>query len=414
MTKIFTVFIFCSIFCSPVFSQEKIANSIKVDRLFDMDGKIIQGRIKGGESRIHYDVLEFFHHGGNRKVYAPGEVLGFELGNGRYYKSILLPGVKDKVFAQVVLSGKLSLLTYLGEFYIKSGEKILKLDTEKVEVNVHGDQRVFIKKFYLQVLSASMGNACSGQLAQRIQKTQLKLNSLLTLFEAYHQCAGLEFKKHVAEFSSFDISWGILVGGSGDKWSSVSLSTDRSGASGPGKISSINDRVYPHVLLLARMRNPMKSTRLFFDAGIGYIHEENAYSSKFESDNEVELGTDHYRSHTVYLPISLGFAPYQREAVSVYAGSGVNLNMSGFSSSYDSGRNLSYQGEKPMEFISPVLMKKKVGLSVFFKMGAEGKISRSTKWIVEAQLSRSAKGIYYSRYDIYNQLMYSLLAGVRF
>lgn len=126
-------------------------------------------------------------------TYKANEISEYRFLNGKYYLSKKVPvdSLKEKVFLQCLIKGKLSIYTYLNEksrviyFVETQTNELLELKNSEVErVNKNGEIYIYRKQEYIGVLSSLMQNS---EMIPIINNSKLSDKSLIKVIKTYSE-----------------------------------------------------------------------------------------------------------------------------------------------------------------------------------------------------------------------------------
>ena len=126
----FTKLLATAIFCWFAFSPLAYSQAINQDYILNKEGHKIYGSIKKSFDFNHIKSVPFITEEGEKSNYSPEEIKGFGLANGRVFISDYLPEQQEEglVFYQVLIKGKVNLLSHKNRYFIENNDHLLELN----------------------------------------------------------------------------------------------------------------------------------------------------------------------------------------------------------------------------------------------------------------------------------------------
>lgn len=211
-----------------------------------LDGDTLSGFIRYSSSDSRFEQCLFrTTPEGTSTTYTPDRLIGYRFQNDSYYGSRLVTGadsLKKLHFAEVLVSGKATLLKVYDRFYLED-EKHTIYDLKKVVTEVQNDEGKFMKtnNLYLGILSWQFADC--DQAFKKVKNTSLTEKDLTKIFETYNSC-----------FTIQTISFKDLK-----PWTQIYI-----GAGGGGMISTLFDLEYVQPQELINRDQFKKDKSLFF------------------------------------------------------------------------------------------------------------------------------------------------------
>lgn len=392
-----------------LFTCPASAQDINRDFIILPSGLKVNGIIVRSFDQQQFTSIKFTSLLGEESVYSPNQINGFGLENGRLFYSTLLPGEKEKVFAQQFLSGTLSLLGYKGNFYISNGREITYLEAKYEETNISGKSVVSFRKPFLGTLNILMAGECGTKLSGAVFTTQYSEQSLIDILVKYHLCEGRPYEVHVERIPVIRVSPFIMAGGGMMNSMVASRYEDRQ--------DSFKKKLTPAILVGLKGYNFRNMPKIGFDAGIGYTKTSNVVNSAYQNQALKLTGTEEFSLSTVFAPFFINYSFQKNALMETYLGIGGIYRMNTYKSNFAiQDRTTIYNGITILQEGSYVDYRSH-NMSPSLKLGGHFKHQQKLGFIVELQLSYLSNS--YTIYldantAVYNELATSILFGIRY
>lgn len=182
----------------------------------------ISGQIVYKDAFNRFEKCVFIQSNNNdQKSYSPSELNGYGITDSRVYmsKSLPLDSVSPtRVFAEVAVSGKASLLIAFDHYFLSLGnDKIYELAQTKTTIYKNGAPYIHTAKTYQGILKVSLADC--PKVAGMIDKTAFTSSSISRLINKYNECFSTGAGKLKAKNKRLTAQLGISSG-----YSSVTLS----------------------------------------------------------------------------------------------------------------------------------------------------------------------------------------------
>ena len=130
-----------AICCFFATSYAAFSQDVNQDYIINQDGHKIYGAVKRSFDFNHASSITFITSKGVKTRYYPNDIEEFGLSNGRKFKSRYLPEKEDDglVFYQIILKGKVSLLSFKNRFFIENEDYFLELNNVSEEKDTEGN-----------------------------------------------------------------------------------------------------------------------------------------------------------------------------------------------------------------------------------------------------------------------------------
>ncbi len=195
--QILSIHIVCIILLS--FSNKLIAQeSFREGFLILNSGDTLNGYIEYNGDGDSLQICRYKRESSTYRTfqsYLPSQIKSYQLKNFRVYQSTILPGNSDTLFADIVVSGSVSLLACYDHFYLRlSNANTIRLDSN-----------------FRQIVSESL-NSCEN-ITSKVDFVYYERNSLSRLVRYYNKCTNGYTEKIIKTSPIIKVSnWGPLVG----------------------------------------------------------------------------------------------------------------------------------------------------------------------------------------------------------
>ncbi len=206
---LFTLFVFC-------FFNISAQTDFREGFIITNQGDTVRGYLNYKESNRNFDFCEFRSSLSDRTtIYEPTDIKAYKFAGDKLLESsiINLPNQNSQwVFLEVIISGRLNLYKYKGEFFVKGDDNTLRhLQNEVREIVVNGTKRLQPSRKYIGMLIYLMRD-CDLISQSQIEGTGLTERDLTVLVESYNQCGGLESVSYKENKPWFRAVPGVLAG----------------------------------------------------------------------------------------------------------------------------------------------------------------------------------------------------------
>ncbi|TXE02524.1 hypothetical protein [Algoriphagus aquimarinus] len=370
-------------------------------------GKEVKGHIEGKFDLETYTEIIFITHSGEKSVYLPGEIQGFGLESGRFFKSETIPLQDQAVFAQVLVSGMLELYKWDNKYFINREGTVIELKVNKSTRTENGKLVNVNSNQYVGVLTLAMNDKCGVGLKRRIETTRLTDRDLIALFSEYYTCNSQPFEIYASEVPysklAFRLQGGLGLIGMMEYESTkkdVNYSLDKASA--------------PYFELGVRFSEFRNAPRLLVDLGLGYMSESNTLLLDASLVSFDLSGSEKYKSSSFLVPIHLSYIVYRQNRNEVYTGVGLTFWASKFKA--DMGELVIDNGEPNPNVINSIFVdRKEMAVSPNLKVGYRRALSEETGLFVELKGDFLIKNMDFyplTYHAVYNYLVGTLSVGI--
>ncbi|WP_339866474.1 hypothetical protein [uncultured Algoriphagus sp.] len=390
-------------------SLASFAQEVKVmsDFVILNNGDEIIGDIEGQFDLEIYPELIFISQSGEKSVYLPGEIQGFGLENGRYFKSEIIP-LRDKaVFVQVLVSGMMDLYKWDNKYFINREGVIIELKVNQSTRTENGKLVNVNSNQYVGVLTLAMNDECGVGLKRKIESTSLIDRDLISLFTEYYKCNSQPFEIYASQVPysklAFRLQGGLGLIGMIEHYSTqkdVSYSLDK------GSL--------PYFELGVRFSEFRNAPRLIVDLGLGYISESNTLQLDAKLVSFELSGREKYKSSSFLVPIHLSYIVFRQNRNEIYTGVGLTFWASKFEP--DMGELIIDNGEPSPNVINSIFVdRSEMAVSPNLKVGYRHALSEKTGLFVELKGDFLIKNLDFyplTYHAVYNYLVSTLSVGI--
>lgn len=379
------------------------------DYIINNSGERIYGEILRDFDFNDSETIKFSLGTKEKKSYSPNDIEGFGLENGRYFLSMELPEVNGKVFAQIIFSGKLSLISYKTRYFIDAGNQIIELKHSYKTIDEFGNQvRKTNRKPYLGILNFVMSGNCGTQLQSSLVLTGYNEQDFIAIFQKYHLCEDLPYEIHVEKIPFLKISPVVGLG--------LNISNQLNSFADIGRYDVFENNLFPMVQAGIKLYGFRKAPRFSFDASIGFTSQNNTVNSEIIEPGVNLTGTETYQLSSVFLPVFFNHSLFSNGNFETYVGIGGALRINKFESDFAMIDYHTENGEVTLLIESPIFRVKNKIFSPAAKIGTHFRSKSRIGIISELQVDylNDAYSIDMFQKAIYNEIMFSFLIGVRF
>lgn len=405
MEKLF-VFILISLFVLP-HSYVVLAQETKKDYIIHFSGDKTPGTIIRSHDFVQSSSIRFVDGSGETHGFTPAQIEGFELENGRYFVSRVLPDVKEKVFAQVIFSGRFNLLLYVDKYYIENPLEILELKSIPL-VTVDEREVDRVNTSYIRVLSDHMAGYCGSKLKLDIIETRLLEEDLVRILTKYHKCEGLSYTLYVEKIPQVVLRPMILGGFSHHALSPKSV--------GYSRTDEIEDPLAVNLQGILRFFPSRKYPRLSFDLGLGYSTFKSSLHSELVVGQTTYASDSNLDYSSLYVPGFVNYSFVRVRRTNFYGGVGFVYRKDKLIA-----RNISSSQNYPNGVVSDFssVSLKQTYYNPALKLGLDVEMMSKLGLVGEIHLDYLSENyhIYMTTVNnrsVYNRLMTGLMVGLRF
>jgi hypothetical protein len=371
------------------------------------NGKEVRGNIEGKFDVETYPEIIFVAHSGQQSIYRPGEILGFGLANGRFFKTEIIPIQDQAVFAQVLVSGKMNLYKWENKYFINREGSITELKVNQSTRTENGKLVNVNSNQYVGVLTLAMNDECGFGLKEKIESTRLTDRDLIALFTEYYNCTSQPFEIYASQVPYSKLAFRIQ-GGLGLVHMMEYASTKKEVNYSLDKASS------PYFELGVRFSEFRNAPRLMVDLGLGYMAESNTVLLNASLVSFDLSGSEKYKSSSFLIPIHLSYIVYKQNRSEVYTGVGLTFWATKFEA--DMGELIIDNGEPNPNVINSIFVdRKEMAVSPNLKVGYRRDLSEKTGLFVEFKGDFLIKNMDFyplTYHAVYNYLVGTLSVGI--
>lgn len=348
---------------------------------------------------------------GSSQILYPKDIKGFGLSNGRKFESRIVPGQEEKgpVFFQVILRGKVSLLSYRGVFFVENENEFLELSNSMVTSQVRGNTVMSRRKKYAGVLSYVLFGPCGVELQQRIARTSYSESGFIKLIMLYHQCEQLPYELYVEHVPVFRAS---VVGTVGMSWM-------QSLPEGPsdGLLHRFDTKHQPYLTLGLKLDQWRRMPRFAVDLGIGYSGGTNTVNLELDRRNHLYTATQEYSHRSILVPVFFDYMLFRSGISEYYVGAGAVVRTHQTTNTFSMiDYRTTFEPIKTELYETPVYNQALIQFSPSMKLGAH--LLYRERWgiVTELQVEYGTNGYTLTldnRQAAYKQLIGSFMVGFR-
>lgn len=382
------------------------------DYIFTNDGVKILGAISRDFDFNRAKTVRFTDPNGKESVLGPEDIRGFGLSNGRVFETRKVPGEDDDRlgFFQLILRGKISLLSYNSRFFLDNSKDFMELASEYSRREVSGRVITSRSKSYLGVLSYMMaGSPCVVHLQKNIETVSYTESGFIKILMLYHDCEGTPFELLVEQIPVFRISMVGAVGASAFMNNAVEIGDGR---------KDVFDKSWEPVLQFGvKVDQIRRMPRFAVDISAAYSRWSTVVNSEIKTTNSILTGAEEFVRNTVSMPLFLDYIFLRSPANEYYFGAGTSIKINSIK------RSFSITDYESIGSPSEVVIQQSELVSIppakavpAVKIGGHFRFKEKIGFVTELQLEYLRGG-----YDVqlgmnkttYNQAALSLMLGVR-
>ena len=408
----FTKLLATAIFCWFAFSPLAYSQAINQDYILNKEGHKIYGSIKKSFDFNHIKSVPFITEEGEKSNYSPEEIKGFGLANGRVFISDYLPEQQEEglVFYQVLIKGKVNLLSHKNRYFIENNDHLLELNKVSEARDSEGKLVRAEDREYMGRLSYMLYGPCGEDLQQKIATTNLSEKELISTFKVFYACEQKPYELNVKNLPFVRAS---LVVGGGISFSQSTLTKDSF-----DKIPHVFDSYSsPFISLGVKLDQWRRLPRFAFDSGLGYTKGNNIINLELFKPNQRYSATEEFSSATLIVPIFINYLTYRTLNNEFYIGAGAVIRSNSMKSKFSIvDHKITYEPVTVRLYEEAVLTYSSSTFSPAIKLGVNFLYKKRYGIISEFQLEHISKGYTIdlsSRQSYYNSLVASYMIGFR-
>jgi len=403
----FSIGICCLLFTS--FSA--VGQSLSTDYIITLDGTKSFGKINRSFDFNQATSISFVDFYGKTIQLFPEDLVAFGLSNGRTFESRPLPGNEDGklVFVQLIIRGRVNLLSYNNRFFVENDKEILELTNTATPREVGGNVVMTRRKKYIGILNYMLFGPCGMDLQDKIAKTGFSEGSFINIILMYHHCGQYPYELLVEEIPVLRASWVGAVGMSRFQSHPTPVS---------GSIQHVFDNnLVPFFALGLKLDQLRRMPRLAVDFGLGFSNINNTIQVELDTHNHLYTATTEFSTKTFIAPAFIDYILFRTSTNEFYAGAGVNFRFNSFKSSY-SIIDARSKNEPVVVVLteSPIYFPSAVQFSPAMKVGSHLRYKSKLGIITELQVEFTNDGygltLGFGQVS-YNQFITSFMLGFR-
>jgi hypothetical protein len=392
-----------------VFSGSLKAQDNTRDYVILLSGQKLFGQVVRDFDYNRYTSINFLNLLGERFTYNPEDIQGFGLNNGRLFYSKYLPGIKEKVFVQQLLTGTLSLINYQGKFFVVGEKEITELLAGYDDMKFDSRTLKTYKKPFIGTLNILLAGTCGFQLSYLINRANYTEQDFLDILSKYHICEGLDYSIHVGKIKRLRVSPSLGAGYSIFQ----TIVNNRS----QGRNDILEKSGMPFFQAGVKVYQFRNYPKIGFDFGFGFAASNNTIDSEYINSEVTLTGTEQFKMTSVFVPLFFNYSLLRKKDIESYIGIG-GLYRSNVSESTFAIRDLTtnYNATTVLEE-KPFMVLNNNMINPALKLGTHFNSSKKLGFLLELQLEY-ASSAFTSDLELnkatYNQLMSSFLFAIRY
>nr|MBI1229451.1 hypothetical protein [Cytophagales bacterium] len=406
-TASFAILVGCFLFIT----FEGPCQGLAFDYIIKKDSTRISGTIVRSFDFNKTTSITFVDRSGTKSEFGPKDILGFRLSNGRTFQSRFLPDSdrKEPVFFQLILRGRVSLLSYNSRFFVENEKEFLEITNAPSYREINGNVVMTRRKKYIRVLHYMLYGPCGLQLQEKIAKTQFTEVSLINVIMAYHDCGQYNFELLVEDIPAFRTSWVGAIGVSAFQ----SFATTE-----PSEIRHRTENVIsPFVSIGFKLDQMRRMPRFSIDLALGYSRISNEIQAELDTHNHLYTATQKFVTSTVATPVYVNYMLFRTSESEYYVGAGANFR---FNSSRTTSSIIDFRHKRELVevelFERPIYTYSPLQFSPALKVGSHFRYKQKWGIISEFQVEYTDNGYGLSfglGQETFNQLIASFTLGFR-
>ena len=273
------------------------------------DGTLEYGEILRDYDYVDYRTIEMKTSAGV-KSFSPKDVQSFQLSNGRYFETLLLPDLDEETFVQVLFKGRFRLLNKKGNYYIESETGIDRL----MVIYRESDPAVSKKpvKLYIGQLKILLAGKCGTPLYTRIDQIRLEESALIKLMIDYHKCEEIPFELYIKRIPFLKLSPMVGAG--------LGIVTPIPGENPFAMAMELSNSMRWMTQGGMRLEYFRRAPRLSADFRLGYAGMSGSWQTSISTSNTLLTGTEDYRLTTFFVPFGFNYSLLKKPDFEIYAG----------------------------------------------------------------------------------------------
>ncbi|WP_339717528.1 hypothetical protein [Cyclobacterium amurskyense] len=390
-----------------VFSQD-----VSQDYIINQEGHKIYGTIKKSFDFNTITYIPFVSNEGVKTKYYPDDIQGFGLSNGRKFMSRYIPDKEEDgmVFFQIIIKGKVNLLSYKNQYYIENEDYFLELHMVSEKKDLKGNLIRAKDREYMGYLSYMLFGPCGNRLQEKIASTNLSEHELISTFKLYYDCEQEPYELNVKNLPFVRAS---IIAGAGISFTQSNLTEDSF-----DEIPHVFDSQYtPYINLGVKLDHWRRLPRFAFDTGIGYSKKDGVINMELFKPNQRYSATEEYSRSSFIVPIFINYLAYRSKNNEFYLGAGAVIRTNTLESKFSIvDHKITYEPVTVRLYEESVLTYSSSKLSPAIKLGINFLYNRRFGIVSEFQLehiSKEYKIDLSSRQSYYNSLVASYMIGFR-
>lgn len=399
LLKLITLILF---FGAAISHQKAYSKGNNDDKITLSNGTVVHGEIIGARKNFNKSITMI--KSDKKKVnYQVSEITSIELSNGLFFESAL--DVSKETLPQVLAKGELTLYRLGNTYYIRdqAGELIKLQDPSAVE-----QKNLNLSVRNLGIISKLMEGPCNKTEEYLQKKFILNDEFLVSLFEEYHKCIGVQANSFYYNTPNMRISPMI---GAGLNFQSNYGYDDATG---------INYTLpnTPMFLVGVRIMEVRKlSERLSLDIQVGFSNSSQKLMAFFENNTRSFTANQEYNLQSINIPITVNYNIFHRKNSAVFIGLGGNYRINKMNTNQAIIDN--FEKATGYSFLENVEISSISGgnLSATAKIGSMVKIAGKSRLWLEASATNNAntQSIFIASHQSkHNKFISNLTLGVSF
>ena len=305
MRKILTLLLLTMTF--SLFGQSNFKDGFVITK----ENDTIYGQIKLQTNSMNYRSC-ILKDGNGEHHYLPEQIRAYEFAGDKAFISGL---VKDH-FAEVLVTGTISLYKFEEKFYVKKGEVIQLLETGTQEIEIDGKTRLREDNRWRGILSYMISD-CMPKSQQLTSRISLIERDLVNLALKYNTCQGQDFTGYKTEQPWVAFNFGISIG-----YNSTGLELNQNQA--PLNYMDSSYQSYdPAAGILFSISSPRIAQNLALQAEM--LFSQSLYTSSISGGNGSYYYDFSLETSTLSVPISVKYT-LPKNKYGFFIQGGVNLD----------------------------------------------------------------------------------------
>ncbi|WP_158857482.1 hypothetical protein [Lunatibacter salilacus] len=404
---LFAIGIYCLLFIN-FFS---VGQNLSTDYIITLDGTKTFGTISRSFDFNQANSITFVDFYGKSQNLFPKDLIAFGLSNGRTFESRALPDSDDGklVFIQVILRGRVNLLSFNSRFFVENEKEILELTNNPTPREVGGNVVMTRRRKYIGILNYMLFGPCGMEMQSKIAKTSFTEGGFIDIILAYHHCGQYPYELLVEEIPILRAS---LIGGAG-----VSIFQTYPTTS-PDKVRHITDsNLAPFISLGLKLDQWRRMPRIAVDLGVGFSQVDNAVHVELDTHNHMYTATQEFSTSTIMTPVFFDYILFRSLDSEFYVGAGMNFRFNATNTTMNIIDVRTKNEPVIVElFERPVYSNSKIQFSPALKLGTHLRYKRKWGIISEVHVEYTDNGYALtlgSGQVTYNHLIASFMLGFR-